>query len=390
MNILKKTLLSLMLLIFLGAGSYAYLKTTGKDQKILMSVAAYLLSPNEPFHPDQMHERPDYADESSWLSLPYRNDEADLVPNGIGASVNDGSAPVDVFYIHGTGYVNNSSWTAPIRANTATEDNGKFSLANEASIFNGCCNIYAPRYREASIFAYMGLDAAPRDELLDAVYEDISSAFSYYLQNYNHDRPIVIASHSQGTHMAMRLLRELDSSAQISEQIVVAYLVGSGPVSLTSSFVDSLQNFHVCAAANDIQCIAHWNTYGENGTEKVFSSPEPSLCVNPLSWSIDNDRAASSRHLGAAPISGAYTMKMDGDDLSDNVVFSTHGEFMIGYTWAQCRDSFLYVADQSGTEYEKLGKMPDKSYHGIDFPLFHMNIRENVAARIDYYFESLR
>lgn len=377
------------MLIILGACLYNYLKVTGKDQKILIGITSYLLSPSEPFNADDMYEQPIYAEVNNWLSLPPRNDEADLVPAGLKESINDGSAPVDVFYIHGTGYVNNSGWVSPIHTNTATEDNAKFSLANEASIFNGCCNIYAPHYREASIFAYISLDDMERDKLLDEIYKDISRAFKYYIKNYNKTRPIVIASHSQGTHLAMRLLREIDLLPNISKRVVVAYLIGSGPVSLTDSYVNSLQSFHVYREAVDFHCIVHWNTYGENGTEKIFNSPEPSLCINPLNWSYGNDRASSELNLGSVPISGAYTMRMVGDDYSDNVVFSPHGAPMVGYTWAQCRDSFLYVADQSGSEYEKLGKSPDKFYHGINFPLFHMNIRENVSARIGEYIKSI-
>lgn len=388
LKIIKWILLTLLAATLLIALSYGCLKITGKDQKVLTAGVAYLLKPSEPFHEDNMSEAPDYAKEANWLTLPFREDEADLVPTGLAKSNNDGSAPVDVFYIHGTGFINNSRWTSPIRNGTATEDNAKFSLANQASIFNGCCNIYAPHFREASIFAYIALNGDARDRLLDAVYIDISNAFDYYLKKYNNNRPFIIVSHSQGAHLAMRLLREIDASPTIAEKLVVGFLVGSGPVSLTQKFLNSLQHFDVCKNATDIHCVVHWNTYGENGGEKIFSSPEPSICVNPLSWRSDGARAAAELNLGSVPISGAYTMRVAGDDYSDKVAFNSPGAPMPRYTWAQCRDGFLYVADQSGTEYEKLGKQPDKFYHGLDFPLFHMNIRDNVSVRIDSYFNS--
>ena len=185
LKIVKWILLTLLAVTLLIALSYGYLKTTGKDQKVMMAGVAYLLKPSEPFHEDDMSEAPDFGKEANWLTLPFREDEADLVPAGLAKSNNNGSAPVDVFYIHGTGFVNNSRWTSPMRKGTATEDNAKFSLANEASIFNGCCNIYAPHFREASIFAYLALDSDARDRLLDAVYIDVSNAFDYYLKNYN-------------------------------------------------------------------------------------------------------------------------------------------------------------------------------------------------------------
>lgn len=384
-----KIVLAVLLIAVIGSySSWVYLKNTGNDQIILMGIVSYLLKPSELFDPNGMAKKPNYAEDRYWSSLPERGDEADLVPIGLEGGVNNGNAPVDVFYIHGTGYLNNNSWTSPIKPNTATEDNAKFSLANEASIFNSCCNIYAPHYREASIFTYMSLSSMERENLLDYVYEDIANAFEYFIKLHNENRPIVIVSHSQGTHLAIRLLSEIDGSPEIAERVVVAYMVGSGPVSLTQSYIDSLQNFNTCEKSRDIHCVVHWNSYGENGTKKIFSSPEPSLCTNPLSWSVGDTLAPSSLNLGAVPISGAYTMKMVGDDSSSGIVFNRHQPAMVGYSWAYCRDGYLYVSDQTGSDYEKLGKLPDKSYHGIDFPLFHMNIRTNVSERIDEYFQS--
>jgi hypothetical protein len=44
-------------------------------------------------------------------------------------------------------------------------------MANQASAYNGCCNVYAPRYRQANIFAYF---RGNRDEVL---------AFDYFLEH---------------------------------------------------------------------------------------------------------------------------------------------------------------------------------------------------------------
>lgn len=387
MKFIKKIMLIILALIISLSTIYGILKVTGNDQKLIISAVGYLFQPNDDFDQTKMASKPDYSLEKYWLSLPTRTDEADLVPEGVEESINNSKAPVDVFYIHGTGYLNNANWTAAINPNTATEDNAKFSLANEASIFNGCCNIYAPHYREASMFTYLGLTTEKRDHLLDIVFADIANAFDYFIKHHNQDRPIVIVSHSQGTHIAMRLLKKIDMDATLAKRVVVAYLIGSGPVSLDKDYVNSLAHFTTCRDPNSINCIVHWDTYGENGSKKIFSSPKPSLCINPLSWQENDVRAPASQHLGAAPISGAYTIKMEGDDKSENVAFKRQAELTPQYTWAQCRDGFLYVADQAGTDYEKLGKLPDKSYHGIDFPLFYGNIRENVKHRIAEYLQ---
>ncbi|MEN0038787.1 MAG: DUF3089 domain-containing protein [Cellvibrio sp.] len=387
MKLFKKIIFIVMAFIISIAAICGVLKAIGKDQKFLITAVGYYFQPSEDFDPNTMAKKTDYSADSNWLTLPARVDEADLTPLGIASSINDGSAPADVFYIHGTGYTKQTSWTYSISPGTATGDNAKFSLANEASIFNGCCNIYAPHYREASIFAYIGLSKKKQDIILDAIYEDIADAFDYFVKHHNQNRPIVIASHSQGTHLAMRLLRDIDKDPVLASRVVTAYLIGSGPVSLDKDYINSLTHFTICTSPSTINCLVHWDTYGENGSAKIFASPEKSICINPLSWQEDEQRSPATQHLGAASISGTYTLKMDGEDKSENVIFHRQPQLATQYTWAQCRDGFLYVEDQSGTDYEKLGKLPDKSYHGIDFPLFYGNIRENIQNRISQYLE---
>jgi hypothetical protein len=68
-------------------------------------------------------------------------------------------------------------------------------MANQASVFNGCCDVYAPRYREAAIHVFFG-DAARRDAVLGFAYQDVERAFDYFLEHFSNGRPFVIASHS--------------------------------------------------------------------------------------------------------------------------------------------------------------------------------------------------
>ena len=69
-------------------------------------------------------------------------------------------------------------------------------LLNQASVFNACCRIYAPRYRQAS------LGGLNNDAALDLAYTDVARAFRHFAAHANHGRPIIIASHSQGTNHA--------------------------------------------------------------------------------------------------------------------------------------------------------------------------------------------
>jgi hypothetical protein len=49
--------------------------------------------------------------------------------------------------------------------------------------------------------------------------------------------------------------------------------------------------------------------------------------------------------------------------------------------WAECRYGRLFVTDLTGTPFAKLD-VGGRNYHGLDYPLFAMDIRENAQARI--------
>jgi len=89
--------------------------------------------------------------------------------------------------------------------------------------------MYAPFYRQAHIrsfreeFKQKGGDAA-----LDYAYQDVRHAFEYYLEHYNQGKPIVLASHSQGTLHAARLIKDFFDGKPLRDQLVAAYLVGIG------------------------------------------------------------------------------------------------------------------------------------------------------------------
>ena len=72
---------------------------------------------------------------------------------------------------------------------SGTEENTEFMMANMTSAFNGCCDVYAPRYREANIFAYYG-EADRREEVLNFAYQDVKRAFEFYLEHNNAAVPL--------------------------------------------------------------------------------------------------------------------------------------------------------------------------------------------------------
>jgi Protein of unknown function (DUF3089) len=371
---LLRILKYLLLVVLLLAAAGAAIVFSGNT----VTVMAWLWGPKHGWDLARKAPAPDYADASSWAAWPGRESPAGFVPQGVVSA--DGVRAVDVFFVHPTGYLNGGDWNSPMNAKSQTEENTQWMLANQASAFNGCCNVYAPRYREASIFRFW---SAPEDivqKTMDFAYADVVRAFEYYLANENKGRPFIIASHSQGTWHALRLIQDKIDGTSVQPSMIAAYIIGG---QIKNAEVNALKSVKVCDGPAETGCIVHWATFLEGATVP----PEMSdlVCVNPLNWRRDGARAPAELHQGGAAPSGTFSGKLWGDDAPQGIVFEPLGAPLPKLTWAECKGGILWVADQSGNP---LGQLAiGGNYHGLDYPLFHMDIRKNVAERVDAYLQ---
>ena len=382
MKVIKGVGLALGAVLVVLVGLYF----SGYGGSLAMSAFVAFNAPAGNFDPANAAPPPDYTNENNWAALPGKNDPADLIPAGIEAD-NDGVLAVDTFFIHPTGFLGSSSWTSPMDADSATEENTLWMMANQASAYNGCCEVYAPRYREANIFAYFG-DAVERDAVLGFAYEDVRRAFEFYLEHYNQGRPFIIASHSQGTHHAKRLLQELIDPSDLHERMVAAYLIGSVLIPISPQWFESMSHITACKRADDLHCVIHWDTMPE-GSDPI-ARPRESLCTNPLTWQVDENLAADELNEGAVVPEGTYNLAIgSSEDSATGQIFERLDAPVPGQTWAHCKDGSLFAADQQGTGFAAMGSGVLESYHGLDYALFYMNIRNNAILRAQRYLETL-
>jgi len=324
---------------------------------------------------------PDYGNAKNWAALPSNPGLTALVPQGVAAPV--ANPPVDVFFVHPTGYLSGDDWNSPMDPNTGTEENTRWTMANQAYVFNGCCAVYAPRYRETSIYRYLHAPSDIANKSRDLAYSDVYRAFSYFLEHYSKGRPFIIAGHSQGTEHAWRLLQQRIDGTPLAERLVAAYLIG---FQITDKDVATLKTVHACASATDIHCLIHWATVGEGGKPDL-EVKDKLLCVNPLSWQRDGAMAPKSLSKGAEPTTGTVALNFIGGDSAQGTVFGPLKAPLPDWTWAACRGGVLTVADQSGGPFAKFD-MGGKNYHGLDYALFAMDIRENANVRVMAYLKT--
>jgi len=358
------------LLVVAGAATYF----TGNMIKVVA-----LFGPQHGWDLQFKAPAPDYSNARAWAALPSKPGLTAYVPAGVDGPARD--SQVDAFFIHPTGYMNGADWNSPLVADSQTEENTDWMLANQASALNGCCAVYAPRYREASIFRYISATPDIFKKAGDFAYADVDRAFTYFLEHYSNGRSFIIASHSQGTEHGFNLIRRRIDGTPLANRLVAAYLLGGG---ITDKEIAALKTIHACATPADIHCIIHWATYGEGAVPVRTDTKDKLLCVNPLTWMRDGAMASASLHKGAVPISGRFQIKFWGSDNAHGIRFPPLQAPVRAWTTAECRNGFLFVRDQRGSQFAKLD-VGGKNYHGLDYPLFGMDIRENAIVRAAAY-----
>ena len=98
----------------------------------------------------------------------------------------------DVFFVHPTGYLKAASWNGPIDDPDAVQ---AVSLVMKylASSFNAGARVYAPRYRQATLYAFLDYETLSGVRALELAYSDVARAFDQYIAEYNQGRPFMLA-----------------------------------------------------------------------------------------------------------------------------------------------------------------------------------------------------
>lgn len=309
---------------------------------------------------------PDYNKPAHWAALPDQRDAADSIPRKAPATVRDGqaTAQADVFFIHPTIYTyapepGRNPWNGDLsdaNLNTRTDES---TILNQASVFNGSCRVFAPRYRQAHYSAFTTDTPSDKQQSLDLAYEDVKAAFEWYLKNRNigtdgKPRPIVIASHSQGTLHAGRLLTEFFDGKPLQQQLVAAYLVG---IATPPTYFKAIPPGETPTQTG---CFVSWNTFTSGFTPDYYANGlNRALATNPLTWSSDSTLAPRTLNLGG--VGQKFTFVESPVDAQ-----SHRGMLWIGK---------LHIRGAAFVRNVKI-------WHQADYNFFWMNVRENVAARI--------
>lgn len=326
------------------------------------------LDPRQPYQVYEPPPAPDYAERNAWALMP--TDPAD-----------DGELGADVFFVHPTTYDGGRHWNAPVDDAAANRTLTRVMLPNYAGPFVRVGRIFAPRYRQASLYTRLTL----RDDARDArrfAYGDVREAFRIFIERHNHGRPFVLAGVEQGGELAARLLaEEIAPNPALKDRLVAAYLIDTA---VPASRYGPGAPVPACAAREQVGCVVAWAAAIEGDSERERYILNRSLvwglggqlediggrevlCVNPLRGAVTSGSVPPRENLGAANATG--------------MEWGARPAFLQRQVGAQCVNGVLRVTKPKSDAFKPSSSWSDQ-LKAPGANLFYADIEADALARV--------
>ena len=261
------------------------------------------LDPRQPYPTYRPPPAPDYAAASAWALRP--------------AGASQTSPGAEVFFVHPTIYAGGRDWNTPTHNRGADDFLQRVVLPNYAGPFQRVGEVWAPRYRAASLFAFLTL----RDDARDArrfAYRDVRRAFDAFLTQAAPNRPIVIAGVGQGGNLSVRLLQDrVLRDPKLLSRVAAVYLVDT----VAAAALPASGPLAPCRTRDQAGCTVAWAsapagepqrgarrlaralTWTPDG-QLVNLDGRPVVCVNPVTGGTDQPASTAKASRGAANATG--------------------------------------------------------------------------------------
>ena len=301
--------------------------------------------------------KPNYSNNDSWAVLP------DKIPVEITQfNIDNSEKNADVFFIYPTliDGKNQKEWNSNIWDQEIRYDVINRPVKYQATAWMEAGNLYVPFYRQAHIRVFNEKFKKDGKKALDLAYSDIRDAFKYFLKNFNNGKPFIIASHSQGTVHAKRLISEFIDGKELQDKLIAAYLVG------IKVYENDFQDIKPMNSPDEIGGFVSWNTFKYNkyprkdNYENWFKG---GVTTNPITWD-DKKEVKKELHKGL--------LYRNLEIFNNNIDI----KLIDGIVWAS-------LPNVPG----KLLLKPVRSYHFADINLFWVDIQKNAKLRVEQWFK---
>jgi len=284
----------------------------------------------------QVPKEPDYQDTTQWY-------------------ITDRKAAADVFYIIST---ETGDYVLPNGETCHYADTYRDSLRAPLyaemlgvdTLVSGRLNFFSPYYRQCSLQSFES--DSLKAERMPLPLDDVRRAFQHYLKHLNGHRPFILAGFSQGAHIMLELLKEMDEETY--QRMIAAYAIG---ITIRESHP------HIVAAkrADDTGVTICYNSVRDT-TCTMPGWEKSRVAINPVNWRTDSVPAT----LITEPSPLLPVAEQKKDTMSIRLDMATGLLIVEGFT---AQDYVLPLIGREG------------NYHTREIWLYRDQLRENIALR---------
>lgn len=242
-------------------------------------------------------------------------------------------------------------------------------LTLQETLYRPAGRIFAPYYRQVRLSTYY-LDDADRGPYFRIAYQDVRSAFLYYLRHENQGRPFILAGYSQGADMGLRLMEEFFDDPALQSQLVTAYLIGWR---VTEEDLRDFPQLQMAQGETDTGVIVSFNSEAPGLRDSIIV-PEGGYTygINPINWRADGTPADRTQHPGSA--------KLHLDGTVDQIQPQLTG------CYQSTQRGTLIVPDISPEDYPPGQPLfAYGCYHNYELELYFCSLKKNIADRCSAY-----
>ncbi len=362
-QILQKRRLSLLIGVLVGgflALAFLYLQN---------DIHRNYLDPKIPFQIYHPPPAPDYANAGSWYLNP--------------AHYYADPRKVDVFFVHGTSYNGGDQWLGSITSNAISAEVQRVQLPNYAGPFSIMGNVYAPKYRQGSLFTQLNLKEDSR-EARQFAYRDVAAAFTEFLKVRRGGRGFVIVGLEQGGVLASRLIRDVVANdPNLKSQLVAAYFLET---LVPESQFGAESPTPVCLSRKQFGCVVSYVSINSGRPDVALQvlqkavywqgdimqpmGSQKGVCVNPLSGTASGDEVDARHSLGATNATG--------------LEWGTEPALSVRKVSAHCLGGLLFVDKPNSPSFKDEGTWEDQRKVN-SYNLFYGDLQADIQTRWQLY-----
>ena len=329
-------------------------------------IASNALDPKVPFQTYRPPAAPDYTQRAAWALLPAKPEVWTTA-----------DPPADIFFVGPTSYDGGGDWVSPIDDVPSDKFFRRVVAPNYAGPFLRVGRLFAPRYRQASLYTLLTLREDARDARRFA-YADVLAAFREYMAADNKGRPFIIVGVEQGGTLASRLIAdEIARDPAVRARLAAAYLIET----VVPADAPPLTP---CARPNEPGCLAAWASAFEHDIERVQALKDRSLvwdangelenisgraplCFNPLLGATTNAAAPAKLNQGAANATG--------------LEWGARPAFLTRQVSAKCEEGILRVSRPKPKMLKSAGSWADRR-KVPGYNLFYGDLEADAKGRV--------